>query len=315
MRIGLALGAGGVVGASWMIGALRALSERGGLAPGAADAILGTSVGSLIGSMAVGEVSLGAMAAYLRGAREEALAELDGHDAMALRLARLPLPLGPGSLRMAFAARSATALVTALLPRGVVRTDAISELVDRAIGTAWPAGGRLRIVACDYASGQRVLFGDGRGPACTPGEAVAASCAIPGFYEPVRIGGRRYIDGGVHSHSNLDLLADAGLDAVIVLNPMSSSAWVGGGGLRERIVASRRRRSAGLLSAEVAGLRALGINVLALEPAFADLAAMGPNMMARERVAAAIDAGRASTERALRRIGRKRLRLVGLAAG
>ena len=61
--------------------------------------------------------------------------------------------------------------------------------------------GGLRIVACDYASGERVVF-DGADGAVTPGEAVAASCAIPAFYAPVRIGGRRYIDGGIHSHSN-----------------------------------------------------------------------------------------------------------------
>ena len=54
------------------------------------------------------------------------------------------------------------------------------------------------------------------------GTAVAASCAIPGFYRSVRIGDRRYVDGGVHSTSNLDLLAGEGLDLVICLNPTSS---------------------------------------------------------------------------------------------
>jgi NTE family protein len=48
---------------------------------------------------------------------------------------------------------------------------------------------------------------------------VAASCAIPGFYRSVRIGGRRYVDGGVQSTSNLDLMAGLGLDLVICLNP------------------------------------------------------------------------------------------------
>ena len=36
-------------------------------------------------------------------------------------------------------------------------------------------------------------------------DAVAASCAIPGFYHPVEIDGRRYVDGGMRSTSNLDL--------------------------------------------------------------------------------------------------------------
>jgi NTE family protein len=313
MRIGLALGAGGVVGASWMIGVLDALEGQAGFRPAEASEVLGTSVGSLVGAMVAAAVPTAAMAAYASGSADGALAEFDGHDATALRLGRVPLPIGPGSLRMVLAARSRTTFFTGLLPRGVVRTDAISRLVEQAVGSQWPTRCDLRIVACDYGSGERVEFGRSRGPAATPAQAVAASCAIPAIYQPVRIGGRRYIDGGVHSHSNLDLLADAGLDAVIALNPMSSGAWVGGGGLRERIVGARRRRSAALLAAEVRTLREAGTRVLVLEPAFADLAAMGPNMMARDNLAQAIDAGRASTERALRRLGPKRLRAVGLA--
>jgi len=298
-----------------MIGALEALEERAGFRAPDAGCVLGTSVGALIGAMVAAEIPTAAMAAYASGETVGALPDLDGHDATELRLARLPLAVGPGSLRMMLAARSRTTFLTGLMPRGVLATDAISRLVELAVGSEWPERCALSIVACDYASGARVQFGREREPATTPGEAVAASCAIPAFYEPVRIAGRRYVDGGLHSHSNLDLLAPCGLDTVIALNPMSSGAWVGGGGLRERIAGARRRRSAALLAAEVRALRAGGASVLVLEPAFADLAAMGSNMMARDRPQQAIAAGRASTERALRRLGRKRLRRVGLAAG
>ena len=37
----------------------------------------------------------------------------------------------------------------------------------------------------------------------------------------MKIGGRRYVDGGVCSVSNLDLVAGRGLDLVICLNPLS----------------------------------------------------------------------------------------------
>jgi NTE family protein len=315
MRVGLALGAGGVVGASWIVGALEGLEAQSGFRATDADLVLGTSSGSLIAALVAARVPTAAMAAYASGESHEGLAVPVGHDATALSLARIPVPFGPGSLRMLFSARNPAVALAGLLPRGIVRTDAIRELVERAIGSRWPRRGALRIVACDYSTGRRVAF-DGVGdPAVTPGEAVAASCAIPALYAPVQIGGRRYIDGGIHSHSNLDLLADAGLDAVICLNPMSSGAWVGGGGLRERLVASRRRRSAALLADEVAALRAAGTRVLVLEPAFADLAAMGSNMMARDRRIEVLEAARASTERTLRRIGRRRLGMVGLAAG
>jgi len=313
MRIGLALGAGGVVGASWMIGALDALEQQTGFRPAEVSEVLGTSVGSLVGAMVAAAVPTAAMADYASGGSGPGGS--DGHDAMRLRLGRVPLPIGPGSWRMVLAARNRATLLTGLLPRGAARTDAIRRLVERAVGPRWPSGCDLRIVACDYASGARVEFARSRGPLATPGEAVAASCAIPAVYEPVVIGGRRYIDGGVHSHSNLDLLLDAELDAVIALNPMSSGAWIAGGGVRERLAGARRRYSGALLAEEVRALRARGTQVLVLEPAFADLAAMGPNLMARDRLVAVIDAGRSSTERALRRLGPKRLRSVGLAAG
>jgi NTE family protein len=298
-----------------MIGALGALEERTGFRAVDADVVLGTSSGALIGALVAAQVPTAAMAAHAAGTPHHELAGLAEHDGTVLRLARIPLPVSPGSLRMVLSARNPGAAFAGLLPRGVIRTDAIRELVERAIGTRWPRPGGLRIVACDYSSGRRVAF-DGRGEQpVTPGEAVAASCAIPALYVPVRIGGRAYIDGGIHSHSNLDLLNDAGLDTVICLNPMSSSAWVSGGGLRERLIASRRRRSAARLAAEVGALRAAGTRVLVLEPAFADLAAMGHNMMARDRHIQVIAAARASTERTLQRIGRRRLGLVGLATG
>ena len=40
--------------------------------------------------------------------------------------------------------------------------------------------------------------------------AVAASCAIPAFFAPVSIDGVRYVDGGVHSPTNADLVAGLG---------------------------------------------------------------------------------------------------------
>ncbi len=255
MRVGLALGAGGILGAAWMIGALDALERDGGLRPAQLAEILATSVGSLIAVMVAAGVPTDAMAAYAAGESGGALEPLENHDATALTLTRLPLSPRPGSLSMALRARGGAGRLTALLPRGVVSTEGIASLVRRVVGERWPEA-VIRVVACEYASGERVELGPGREPACPPGAAVAASCAIPGFYAPVAIGGRVFVDGGIHSHSNLDLLAGSQLDAVIAVNPMSAGAWVGGGGLRERAAALRRRRSAARLEAEAQLLRA-----------------------------------------------------------
>lgn len=77
-------------------------------------------------------------------------------------------------------------------------------------------------MAVDYATGRRVAFGRAGSPPARLPDAVAASCAIPGFYRCVEINGRSYVDGGVRSTSNLDALRGEPLDLVVALNPTSS---------------------------------------------------------------------------------------------
>src|SRR5206468_10950503 len=50
--------------------------------------------------------------------------------------------------------------------------------------------------------------------------SVAASSAIPGFFEPYALRGRDYVDGGVGFSGHADLAAEAGADVVIVVNPL-----------------------------------------------------------------------------------------------
>jgi len=51
-RVGLVLGAGGVLGGAWLVGALEAIAAETGWDPGSADRLVGTSAGSMIGAMA-----------------------------------------------------------------------------------------------------------------------------------------------------------------------------------------------------------------------------------------------------------------------
>ncbi|MEA2396157.1 MAG: hypothetical protein QOJ82_4048, partial [Solirubrobacteraceae bacterium] len=67
MRVGLVLGAGGVLGASWLIGALEALEDETGWSAGEAERIVGTSAGSVIGAFAAHGISAEYMAAYAAG--------------------------------------------------------------------------------------------------------------------------------------------------------------------------------------------------------------------------------------------------------
>ena len=148
------------------------------------------------------------------------------------------------------------------------------------------------MVACDYATGRRVPFGRPDAPLAEIGDAVAASCAIPGFYRPVTIAGKRYVDGGVWSTSNLDLLCDAALDLVICLNPTSSlhppQAW----NPAHRVAHAFRRVSGRRLGSEAkrCGRRHRG---RAVQPTDRDHAVMGANLMStrnrNEVIATAIE--------------------------
>src|SRR6185436_7750278 len=112
-----------------------------------------------------------------------------------------------------------TAALAGLLPEGSIPTDAIGARVRGLYGgTRWPER-PLWICAVRLRDGHRVVFG--RDPVDVPdiGVAVEASSAIPGFFRPVRIGEERYIDGGVHSPTNAELLAGLSLDGVVVVSP------------------------------------------------------------------------------------------------
>jgi NTE family protein len=135
------------------------------------------------------------------------------------------------------------------------------------------------IVAVDYDSGQRVIFGrEGAPPAPLP-DAVAASCSIPGWYEPVVINGRRYVDGGVRSPTSLGLLARAGVDEVYVLAPMASIESDSPRKPHERLERRLRWLLTRALLRDAHSLRSRGIKVTVLTPGPADLAVMGVNLM------------------------------------
>jgi NTE family protein len=167
--------------------------------------------------------------------------------------------------------------VAAFLPRGFISTEPIKDTVRTIVPEGWVGHPNLWLVACDLETGERVPFGREGSPPTDLAHAIAASCAIPGFYQPVKIDGRSYVDGGCWSPSNLDMLEGVGLDLVICLNPTSSTVrprtWYEKARGYYRGVSGRR------LGVEARRLRAAGTRVAILQPNAEDLVAMGPNLM------------------------------------
>ena len=191
MRVGLVLGAGGVQGGAWLTGGLEGLASETGWDPASAELIVGTSAGSMLAALLAAGVPPWFMADRAAGA----VFKLDPGWP----------PIGPGSwplaLRTLLRPRRYTpaAVLSGWLPQGFISTRSLREQVRRVVPSGWGPHPGLRIVACDYATGRRVAFGRPGSPRADLADAVAASCAIPGFYRPVEIGGRRYVDGGIYS--------------------------------------------------------------------------------------------------------------------
>jgi NTE family protein len=308
MKVGLVLGAGGVLGGAWLTGGLHALAEETDWDPGSAEFIVGTSAGSMIGVLTAAGVPPWFMVAHSAGESFDGVRAADGTPAAeadraagaVFRLHRGLPTLGPGSLRMAFTAlrkpfgHTPLQMMAGWLPAGLVSTHSLQQIVRRAVPGPWVEHPNYWAVACDYGSGKRTVFGRLDAPNVEIADAVASSCAIPGFYRPVKAGERRYVDGGVCSASNLDVVAGRGLDLVICLNPLSSGTELGddnGRGPLGRVPLDprdwlgtlSRQANSRRLAHEAGKVRRFGSEVLVIEPTRADHAAMGHNLMSAGR--------------------------------
>ncbi len=292
-KVGLVLGGGGILGGAWLIGSLYALAERTGWDLSAASHIVGTSAGSVIGALIAERMPPWFIVHHQRGGDVEGMTDAVGRpieaaDEGSRRLitwsGQVPRPvLGSPKLALCSALRPwrypPTALLTGWVGRGFLQTEEIGRIVRTVVPDGWSSHPNLWIVTLDYSTGKRAVFGRDGAPATDLWRAVEASCAIPGLYRPMRIDGRLYVDGGVWSPSNLDLLSEADVDTVVALNPMSSIQP----GLPTTIVerVERRVRSAmgRRLGREARRLKEKGVRLLLIQPGSDDLDAMGINLM------------------------------------
>jgi NTE family protein len=293
-RIGLVFGAGGVLGAAWMTGALARLQDR---LPGAAadvDLVVGTSAGSVLAAALRCRASLDEMMAWQCGDASGILSE-------SVRLAAKDGPLPPlphlrlGSLPLARAALLRPLQVppwvgaSGWLPAGSGQHVALRSLVSalhwrqqqRPSGGApshW-VDGRTWVGAMDYDSGRHVLFGRQDAPPASLPDAVVASCSIPGWYEPAVIDGRRYVDGGIRSATSLSALRGTNVHEVYVLAPMASTEP--DHPLQPHLQIERRFRQliTLVLLRQAKALSAEGKHVTIVTPGPRDLAVMGANLM------------------------------------
>ncbi|WBQ08404.1 patatin-like phospholipase family protein [Kribbella sp. CA-293567] len=270
MSRALVLGGGGPLGIAWQAGLLGRLQHLG-ITFADADLILGTSAGSVVGAALATDGDLAALAQQVTGS--------------------LPTPAGTTADIPALQALTADAVATtataeeamarigqyALAAATVDESGYVgSEVFASFAATAWPAA--FRCTGIDAKTG-RLRVWDAADGYDLP-SALAASCAVPGLFPPITVGGARYLDGGMLSPLNVPLAA--GYDEVVVVScfALSLPAGIVDPGAQQRL-------------AEIGELRRQGAKVTVIEPSqrFLDISGWGADVMDTSRAPAAYEAG------------------------
>lgn len=292
-RWGVVLGAGGVLGGAWQVAAMAALEEHVGADLRDADVLLGTSVGSLNAALLGAGVPVRDLLAHQEG-QEIAEGPLSGvpwdYDTAVEGAYRLQPFARPGSTRLFLEGLRRreeiprSLLLASLVPVGRGSLEKVADLIDQVVDGPWPRHQDVRIVAVDYDDGERTVFG--RAPGAREvdiGSAVLASCSVPGMFPPQEIEGHRYVDGGVWSTTNADVVDRDRLDDVYVLAPLVALAGVRTHSVRDAVAWRWRQAMTRRTLGEMATLQAAGARVTILGPGSEDMELMGLDLMDNSR--------------------------------
>jgi NTE family protein len=272
------IGGGGAVAVAHACGALKALRDVGGVDLNAAKLMIGTSAGSMIAA----DLRLGrtvediAEAVFDQTEQEVTIAKAwSSKPDLARRVIGSAYVMTRSSMPLRMRMLEPPRIVQRAFPGSLMRTT--SNWASDRYPQEWPAGG-LWITAFDVDSSRRVvLHSEHRFHASLP-DAVRASCAVPGIYSPVRLGGRRLVDGGSQSATNIDLAARTGSAAVIALASMAYEPTE-----RPGVVTSlMRMRPSGQVRREADRVRRSGAAVLVLRPGAKELEHHKLNILSAE---------------------------------
>ncbi len=323
-RLGLALAGGGVIGGMYEVGALAAIEKRlGGSAP-VFDIYVGCSAGSVVASLLAGGIQASDLYRILDddlidplNFRRNAVFAPDSFRRAASRFGRMVWAFGKNAMHGLrgsipdMLARAERDLPCGFFSLAALEAFVRNGLTSRGLENAFAAlPSRLLIPAIDLDAAERVVFGKDSLADVPISEAVAASSAIPGFFEPYTINGRDYVDGGVGFSGHADLAAETGVETVLVVNPLVPSGLEAGAlsirarGLYTIMEQSSRIYSQNLLTLGLATLavRYPRTQFFLLEPPRTSTPLFGPSM-GFEASRAALRYGYESTRAWLHRQG------------
>ena len=235
-RRGLVCAGGGITGAIYEIGVLAALEERlDGFSLTECDVFVGVSAGSYVGTLVANGVSPSVL---FRNATHPRASDLDqlslfrpNLGEIASRIFSAPVTLADSIRDFYQNRREATvtdlvASLAGLLPSGFFLLDGLEAWLSEWLSQPDRTNDfralekKLRIVAVALDTGETRVFGEPGSDAVPISRAVAASCALPGFFRPVRVDATDYIDGGVRKTAHISLAIKERCGLVFCVNPI-----------------------------------------------------------------------------------------------
>jgi NTE family protein len=238
-KTALVLGGGGFTGGVYEIGALRALDLLAvNRTINEFDVYVGTSAGAFIASMVANGITPEEMMRVINSDLPSPLSDISlgmllqpNYGGFVRKSLTFPLRVAGVARGLLSHVRevSAVDIVNGLaggLPSGVYSGRGIESYVEEALADPDRTNdfrlldNELYLTATDLDSTERVVMGDGEWIDVPISTAVAASGALPMLYEPVRIDGREFIDGGIRSTTNIDVAVEHGAKFIVVINPV-----------------------------------------------------------------------------------------------
>lgn len=237
-KTALVLAGGGLTGAVYEIGALRAMDDL--LVDRTVndfDIYVGTSAGALVSTFLAQGITphqiMDAMAgkhATLPPIRRRHLFSVNRQDLLRWGM-KIPHTLLGAASHYLRHAHDMTFfdiawLLLEALPPGLYDNHALETYLECVLSVAGKSmqfsdlERELYIIATDLDNGHRVVFSQEHHAHVPITRAVAASSAVPLLYKPVRIDGHDYIDGAARGNASLDIAVEHGARLIVCINPM-----------------------------------------------------------------------------------------------
>lgn len=237
----LVLAGGGVAGAVYEIGALRAINDLlVGESVNDFDIFVGTSAGSIVASGLAHGLNPQELLQAIEG-NHHTIRPIQRQDIFSFntrellqRSRKLPQTLRNAVVHYLrhphdFTLVDLAWIFAETLPSALYDGQTLARYIAELLKTSDfqddfdSLNKELFVIATDLNSGQRAVFGSGRFGPHLPApisQAVAASCAVPILYKPVRIGNHEYVDGGLGGNASLDLAIERGAKLVVCINAL-----------------------------------------------------------------------------------------------